>query len=89
MSASNGSALSSNMTCNYCGREINGGTLYSGVLYCPMCASLINRNNAGQAWLSAQYSMFYSNPSCLSCGQNPKNGGSGICNCIMGGYRLT
>ena len=26
----------------------------------------------------------YLQPACVNCSNNPKNGGSGICNCIMG-----
>lgn len=29
------------------------------------------------------YQHFYNN-TCMSCPNNPKNGGSGICNCILG-----
>lgn len=34
------------------------------------------------------YDNFYKSSSCDNCSNNPKNGGSGICNCILGQPRI-
>lgn len=31
----------------------------------------------------------YSNEMCKHCGNNPKNGGSGICHCTLAAYKIT
>lgn len=31
-----------------------------------------------------EYINFYENSPCINCSNNPKNGGSGICHCILG-----
>lgn len=31
--------------CNHCGKIVSGGEYIQGVFYCPMCASIIHRNN--------------------------------------------
>ena len=32
---------------------------------------------------------FFTNDSCINCSNNPKNGGSGICHCILGQPKIT
>lgn len=36
-----------------------------------------------------EHSEVFSNSPCDNCGTNPKNGGSGICNCTLGGPNIT
>lgn len=31
----------------------------------------------------------YMQPACINCPSNPKNGGSGICGCILGQFKVT
>lgn len=31
--------------CNHCGKVVSGGEYILGVFYCPMCASIIHKNN--------------------------------------------
>ena len=42
------------------------------------------RYGAGKEYHRENNPGFYSNESCLNCSNNPKNGGSGICHCILG-----
>jgi len=46
------------------------------------------RKTGGIITLPAQYYQNDSSP-CDACGCNPKNGGSGICNCTLGGPTIT
>lgn len=71
--------------CNHCGKEVAGGTYIYGVFYCPMCASIINRNNNLKGFSYPDFGVFVEKSSaCDKCSNNPKNGGSGICHCILG-----
>ena len=31
----------------------------------------------------------FEQPACIKCSNNPKNGGSGWCNCILGSFKIT
>jgi len=78
-------------TCKGCDKQVDGGTYINGVFYCPMCASIINRNNGTniqqrQPFIPYQPPEEYNwlSSACDMCSSNPKNGGSGICHCILG-----
>lgn len=47
------------------------------------CRQLLNlpELNTLSAYTS---SLSFNNSACASCSNNPKNGGSGVCNCILG-----
>ena len=56
--------------------------------YCqePVCIKkfqLLGNNNNSEIFNSEIVSTFLQ-PVCGNCSNNPKNGGSGICNCILG-----
>jgi hypothetical protein len=36
------------MVCNGCGKKVAGGSYIMNVFYCPMCLSIINRNNRAE-----------------------------------------
>ena len=77
--------------CIQCGREIKGGEYILGNLYCPMCASIIHKNNSGKNISNIlKYKGLRDVPdSCKGCGKHPSNGGDGICHCTLGGPRIT
>lgn len=67
--------------CSHCGKIVTGGELIHSVFYCPMCASIIRSNNAKAVIENNLNSI----PECCKkCKSHPSNGGSGICNCILG-----
>ena len=84
-SVPNTSAASGNRACGYCGRTVSGGTFVSGVFYCPMCASILNRNNS----IGAQRSFENQRP-CDGCSSNPSNNphASGVCHCTLGSIQF-
>lgn len=106
----NNTSTSTPLTCNGCGKLVNGGTYISNVFYCPMCTSIINKNNTErknvyidnvnikdekdlnlidftkQLWnITDSMKQSSENQSvCEKCSKNPKNGGDGVCHCILG-----
>lgn len=74
--------------CRCCGKQFNGGEIILGNFYCPMCASIIHKNNGDKKsdppiQISHSILDFISEP-CKHCKNHPSNGGSGICHCILG-----
>lgn len=68
--------------CKNCGKVVAGGEFIQGVFYCPMCASIIHANNSKN---SKQYQNISNIPECCkACKNHPSNGGSGVCQCILG-----
>ena len=81
MPARAGASAAFGRNCSHCGKAVAGGTYVSGVFYCPMCASAINRNYAcadGKARAACD--------PCLGCPGNPAANpdASGICHCAAG-----
>lgn len=88
------------LRCAHCGKEVTGGTYIQNVFYCPMCTSIINKNNGtvvpaepASPFTGIKMPMFYMMPdSCKQCGNHTSNGGSGICHCtipLMNGHGPT
>lgn len=64
--------------------------LYSSYIHCPVCG--YTRVPIQPNYVELDYSdLRYSNvpPSCRKCSNHPSNGGSGICNCILGLQNVT
>lgn len=81
-----------NQTCSWCGKSVSGGTYISRVFYCPMCASIINKNNSLKCKDLNESDLninSFGNSVCENCPKNPKNGGDGICHCILGLPKIT
>lgn len=87
---SDGGTSAVKLTCTHCGKQVAGGTYIQGVFYCPMCASIINKNN--QQSVQKEVPPFFSDwmkqainipDCCVGCASHPSNGGSGICHCTL------
>ena len=58
---------------------------------CEGCHRVMNRPSniyppqhyIDEHWLDTTYKFGFNNEACQSCSNNPKNGGSGICNCTI------
>lgn len=86
-SFSNYSSNPSIFICKCCGKLFNGGEIILGNFYCPMCASIIHKNNSDKPRVEVLNTKTLSNgipKACAHCNNHPSNGGSGICNCILG-----
>ena len=46
-------------------------------------------NSSGNAFANSNYDLNFTNSACVNCSNNPKNGGSGICLCTLGGPKIT
>ena len=46
-------------------------------------------NSSGNAFANSNYDLNFTNSACANCSNNPKNGGSGICLCTLGGPKIT
>ena len=81
MPARAGASAAFGRNCSHCGKAVAGGTYVSGVFYCPMCASVINRNYAGIDGKARPDS-----GPCQGCPSNPATNpdASGICHCTVG-----
>ena len=71
-------------------------TKCKGCEYKPMCA--ISKSDdwfcadakpLSNAIVEAGHYFTFISEACASCSNHPKNGGSGICNCILGGLHVT
>lgn len=103
------STSTSSSICNGCGKQVSGGTYISNVFYCPMCASVINKNNRASViidnvhikgmedsklfdfakQMQDTFDRGSNSNACDNCSKNPKNGGDGICHCILGSMNIT
>ena len=73
------------LICNHCNKQVSGGTYIAGVFYCPMCLSIIRANTLRSQMIYPMESFnLHNRGSCERCTNNPSNGGSGICHCILG-----
>lgn len=83
----NKQSMLNDLICNGCNKQVNGGEYIIGVFYCPMCASVIHKNNNDSKNDPKIYALpkgDTNNKACNGCKNNSKNGGSGICQCILG-----
>lgn len=55
--------------------------------YCLTTACI--NPNYNYSYFSSMINYNYPNSPCENCSNNPKNGGSGICHCILGVPRIT
>lgn len=86
--------MSDYFICNGCGKKVSGGEVITGVFYCPMCASVIHKNNGdtkeSKNHVKTDFFICYGKDIsqvaevCKHCSNNPANGGSGICHCTLG-----
>lgn len=81
---------SNKLQCMGCGKFVNGGEYITNVFYCPMCASVIHKNNGDKKNQPKTFAFISYGPLdqvnevCKHCSNNPENGGSGICHCTLG-----
>ena len=86
-------------TCPKCGHDLMNETLTSyppiHKKYCPKCGwshsehEEIVRVPFKENYVNTVYTNNYLPSACDNCSNNPKNGGSGICHCILGGMKVT
>ena len=49
---------------------------------------ILNKYDKSRLTESFTYELPFNNSACDGCANNPKNGGSGICNCIIGSMTM-
>ena len=87
------------ITCPKCGYDLKSEVLTCNPPihkdYCPNCGwSHSNREENVRVPFIENESPYatldsFQNSPCVTCGNNPKNGGSGICHCTLGQPQIT
>lgn len=74
-------------TCPECGHDLFEECLLSSPpqykTYCPSCG-WSNIEVVKLEQIRIPYGSSFTNSACTNCSNNPANGGSGICHCILG-----
>ena len=50
---------------------------------------LIDAVKSSTPYVTESFTWNYDNETCKYCGNNPKNGGSGVCHCTLATYKIT
>ena len=56
---------------------------------CYECVKGIENKYTPKEVIYVKCTDYYENDPCKACGNNPKNGGSGVCQCILGQPKIT